>query len=45
MINEQKQFINSQKVAIDKLHNNQLQIKQRYEYDMSMMKKNNQDLG
>lgn len=45
MINEQKHFINSQKVSIDKLQNTELEIRQRYEYDMSILKKNNDDLS
>lgn len=42
MINEQKKFINNQKYTIDKLQNTELEIRQRYEYDISILKKNNQ---
>lgn len=42
MINEQKQFINEQKRVIDKLQNTELEIRQRYEYELSMLKKSNQ---
>jgi hypothetical protein len=42
MINEQKQFINNQRFTIDKLQNTELEIRQKYDYDISMLKKHNQ---
>lgn len=39
MINDQKQFINNQKFTIDKLQNSELEIRQRSDYDISMLKK------
>lgn len=45
MINQQKQYINNQKFVIDKLQNTQLEIRQRYDYQISMEKKNRQELA
>jgi hypothetical protein len=42
MINEQKQFINNQRFTIDELQNTELEIRQKYDYDISVLKKNNQ---
>lgn len=39
-MNEQKQFIHNQKFTIDKLQNTELEIRQRYDYDISILKKN-----
>lgn len=44
MINEQKNYINDQKRIIDKLTNTELEIRQRYDYEVSMLKKGNQDM-
>lgn len=44
MINEQKAYINDQKRMIDKLTNTELEIRQRYDYEVSMLKKGNQDM-
>lgn len=44
MINEQKNYINDQKRIIDKLTNTGLETKQRYDYEVSMLKKGNQDM-
>lgn len=44
IINDQKHYINEQKFTIDKMRNTELEMKQRYDYEFSNLRTDNEDL-